>query len=477
MCVDGARHGLQDSPRMRLAPLALLMLLTISEAGARELAFPGAVGFGAEARGGRGGDVYHVTTLADAGPGSLRHAVESATGPRTIVFEVAGTIDLGSPLVIREKSNLTIAGQTSPGGVTTRGYPVEVVRSSHVVLRHLRFRPGDIHARGVNGKPGRGNADLGGASADALSILDSDHVIVDHVSASWSMDETLSVTKSKFVTVQHSIISESLNDSYHPEGLHGYGSLVRGTGKEGYSFYKNLWAHHERRSPSLGGEQDPPLPGETREGLDVDLVGNVIYDWGFLPTHTLSDPILLRVNLLGNLWIARSTGFCACVLFQIEGSAEEVRVFPSGNRVDLVRNGELDSRPLGGADVLGPVSWALRPFRFDRPLPRARSTGGSFRRLLRTVGASLWRDAVDARVLEQVASHSGGLIDSQDDVGGWPVIAPEGPPALDADRDGMADAWERRRGLDPSDASDRNGYKLRRAYTNLEVYLHQLTRR
>lgn len=455
---------------------ALVLLEPIPACAARELAFPGAVGFGAEARGGRGGDVYHVTTLADGGAGSLRHGIESATSARTIVFEVAGTIDLGSPLRIREKSNLTIAGQTSPGGITTRGYPVEVVRSSHVVLRHLRFRTGDIHARPANGKPGRGNQDLGGASADALSILDSDHVMVDHVSASWSMDETLSITKSKFVTVQHSLISESLNDSYHPEGLHGYGSLVRGTGEEGYTFYKNLWAHHERRSPSLGGQQDPPPPGVPGEGLDVDLVGNVIYDWGFLPTHTVSDPYVLRINMRGNTWIAKSSGLCACAFFQIEGTAEEVNVYRSGNRVDLARNGVFDPVPFTRSDFFGPVTWKVRPYRFDRPLPSARSTEGSLRRLLRTVGASLWRDAVDARVVEQVERHEGGLIDSQDDVGGWPLITPTGPPPLDGDLDGMADSWERSRGLDATDPEDRNGHKLRRAYTNLEVYLHWLTR-
>ncbi len=443
---------------------------------ARELAFPGAVGFGAQSRGGRGGDVYHVTTLTDAGAGSLRDAVESATGPRTIVFEVAGTIDLGAPLRIREKANLTIAGQTSPGGITTRGYPVEMLRSQHVVVRHIRFRTGDIHAAGVPGKPGRGNADLNGSAADALSILESQHVMIDHVSASWSMDETLSVTKSKYVTVQHSLISESLNDSFHPEGEHGYGSLVRGTGEEGYSFYRNLWAHHLRRSPSLGGQQDPPPPGVPALGLDVDLVGNVMYDWGFLPTHTVSDPYRLRINLIGNTWIARSTDFCGCVFFQIEGTADDVNVFPRANRFDEDFDARLSPKPLGPSDLLGFFTFVPKPFKFDRPMPAARSTKPSVRRLLRQVGASLWRDAVDERVVAQVEDQTGGLIDSQDDVGGWPAIATIGAVAEDLDRDGMADDWERRRGLDPTSADDRNGYDLRRAYTNLEVYLHALTR-
>lgn len=464
--------------RITLCALACVVTAVAPNAAqaARELAFPGAVGFGAEARGGRGGDVFHVTTLADSGPGSLRQGIESASGPRTIVFEVVGTIDLAKPLRILEKSHLTIAGQTSPGGVTTRGYPVEVIRSNDVVLRYLRFRTGDINAAPVPGKPGRGNADLGGSAADALSILDSENVIVDHVSASWSMDETLSITKSKFVTVQHSIISESLNDSFHPEGLHGYGSLVRGTGEEGYTFYQNLWAHHERRSPSLGGQQDPPPPGVPGEGLDVDLVGNVIYDWGFLPTHTVRDPYTLRINMMGNTWISNTTGFCNCVFFQIEGTKEEVNVYRRANRVDLDRDGAFTPRPFGAGDVLGPRTFVPKKFAFDRPLPAARSTRASFRRLLRRVGASLWRDAVDARVVAQVEEQSGGLIDSQDDVGGWPAIAQIGAVAKDLDRDGMADDWEIRRGLDPTDPADRNGHALRRSFTNLEVYLHQRTR-
>ena len=154
--------------------------------------------------GGRGGDVYIVTSLADGGEGSLRHGLDTAAGPRTIVFDVAGDIHLERPLRF-SASHLTLAGQTSPGGVTLRGYPVEIVNSAHVVVRYLRFRPGDENAAGVPGKPGRGNADLVGDAADALTVIGSEYVVIDHVSASWSMDETLSVTKSANVTVQYSI--------------------------------------------------------------------------------------------------------------------------------------------------------------------------------------------------------------------------------------------------------------------------------
>ncbi len=471
----GSNKNRQEFWHRFVVVAAIALAHTVSLAAPVPRAFPGAVGFGSEALGGRGGDVYHVTNLNDSGPGSLRDAVASASGARTIVFETSGTIDLESTLRI-SASHLTIAGQTSPSGITVRGYPVEIVDAEHVIIRYLRFRPGDINAAGVPGKPGRGNADLSGAAADALAIIGCDHVMIDHVSASWSMDETLSVTKSTNVTVQHSIISESLHDSFHPEGLHGRGSLVRGEGERGYTFYRNLWAHHNRRSPSLGGQQDPPPPGEQGRGLDVDLVGNVIYDWGLLPTHTTSDPYTLRVNMIGNTYVAGASMICPCVFLQIEGTAAEVQVHLRGNRVDRNRNGVYDPRRTDLSDFPGAFTFVRRPFRFDRRRPRGGSARAAYRRVLREAGASHARDAVDQRIVAQVESQTGGLVDSQDEVGGWPAITAPAAPPPDLDRDGMADDWELTKGLDPSDPDDRNRFDRSRRYTNLEVYLYRLVR-
>ena len=190
--------------------------------------FPGAQGFGALAVGGRGGDVYHVTRLDDSGPGSLRSGIQTASGPRTIVFAIGGTIQLQSPLTI-SKSLLTIAGQTAPGdGVTVAGYPTNIAGVSDVIIRHMRFRTGDFNVASLPSKVGNGNMDLSGDAADSLSISNSWRVMIDHVSTSWGMDEVLSVTRSNNVTVQNSIIGEALHDSFHAEGPHGYGSLVRG---------------------------------------------------------------------------------------------------------------------------------------------------------------------------------------------------------------------------------------------------------
>ena len=196
------------------------------------VAFPGAEGAGRFALGGRGGRVLRVTHLGDAGPGSLRAAVE-ADGPRTVVFDIGGVIRLASPLTVR-RGRITIAGQTAPGGgITLRDHPL-VVSADDVVIRHIRSRLGDES----------------GVEADAVSVERGRRIILDHISASWSVDETLSVG-SRYsppergiydVTVQWSLIAESLNASGHAKGDHGYGTLVRGGHGARMTFHHNLWA-------------------------------------------------------------------------------------------------------------------------------------------------------------------------------------------------------------------------------------------
>jgi hypothetical protein len=439
-------------------------------------AFPGAQGFGAFATGGRGGDVYHVTHLADGGTGSLRHGIESATGPRTIVFEVGGTIDLGSPLGI-SASNLTIAGQTAPGGIGTRGYPVNVSGASDVVIRFMRFRTGDINAQGTGGKPSRGNGDLAGDAADALSVQSSQRVIIDHVSTSWSMDETLSVTLSSDVTVQHSIVSEALHDSYHPEGSHGFGSLLRGQGTGGYTFLGNLYAHHDMRSPAVGGEQTPP-PGQERGGLDIDFANNVVYDWQTLPGHTVEGLGELRLSYVSNVVVAGPSAIlcthCAFVVLPPSLPEDDLSIFRSGNLLDGTRDGVFAPEPMPPDAFIGSFALVAEPFAFDRPALQLLSADAAYERVLSEVGASQARDAVDDRVVGQLVAQTGGVIDSQDDVGGWPAAPPPEPPPEDVDRDGMADSWEIQHGLAPDDPSDRNGYDLSPSYTNLEIYLDEL---
>ena len=194
--------------------LAVCATLLVPETAISAPAFPEAEGFGAQSIGGRGGKVIFVTNLHDSGPGSLREAVET-DGPRTVIFSVSGTVALKSSIVIK-KPYITIAGQTAPGdGICLRNHSL-VIAADHVIVRHIRCRPGD-------------NA---GAESDSLSVSSGRDIIVDHCSASWSVDETLSASsrgRLGNVTVQWCIISESLHDSIHHKGPHGYGSLIRGS--------------------------------------------------------------------------------------------------------------------------------------------------------------------------------------------------------------------------------------------------------
>ncbi len=231
------------------------------------LAFPGAEGAGRYAVGGRGGRVLRVTQTGDSGPGSLRAAIE-ADGPRTIVFDTGGVIRLASPLVIR-RGRVTLAGQTAPGGgVTVIGQPL-IISADDVIIRHIRSRLGAETL----------------VEADAISVERGRRIILDHVSASWSVDETLSVG-SRYdppgrgiydVTVQNSVIAESLNASAHAKGDHGYGSLVRGGYGARISFIGNLWASHRARMPRPGNYNPPEVDPE---GPYFEFRGNVFYNWG-----------------------------------------------------------------------------------------------------------------------------------------------------------------------------------------------------
>ncbi|HOT50825.1 MAG TPA: hypothetical protein PLI07_07595, partial [Candidatus Hydrogenedentes bacterium] len=216
----------------------------------RAPAFPGAEGFGQYTLGGRGGRVIEVTNLNDNGPGSFRAACE-AEGPRTVVFRVSGTIPLERELKIRHPY-ITIAGQTAPGdGICIKNYQFNF-DTQHMIVRYMRFRPGDEKRKEQDAFGGNG-----------------DHIIVDHCSVSWGVDETLSINKASNVTVQWCMVTESLTKSLHKKGSHGYGGLWGGPGA---SFHHNILAHHSSRNPRASGNEESGL---------LDLRNNVIYNWGF----------------------------------------------------------------------------------------------------------------------------------------------------------------------------------------------------
>jgi hypothetical protein len=244
-------------------------------------AFPGAEGFGAYALGGRGGRVYHVTTLEDGGAGSLREAVEAA-GPRIVVFEVGGTIRLQKDLQVTN-SFLTIAGQTAPGdGICLRDATLGVY-ADQVVIRYLRCRLGDQ-----------------GRAGDAIGIGRGHQIIVDHCSASWSLDEVLSCSTGEpslsDVTVQWCFITEALNPKNH-----SYGSLIRGCHGARYTYHHNLYAHNRGRNPRPGNYDDRNPHEADPNGLLLDFRNNVLYDWrGTYAGYNADLDSVTRLSYVGN---------------------------------------------------------------------------------------------------------------------------------------------------------------------------------
>lgn len=412
-------------------------------------AFPGAEGAGRHALGGRGGAVVKVTNLNDAGPGSLRAAVVGK-GPRTVVFEVSGTIQLKSHLIITEP-RITIAGQSAPGdGITLRDYPL-VVRADDVVIRYIRVRLGDE----------------AGVQDDAIWVRGGKGIILDHVSTSWSVDETLSVSERyptpeagpRDVTVQWSIIAESLNRSVHDKGRHGYGSLVRGGRGSKFSFHHNLWASHEARMPRPGNYadvKDDPL------GAFFDFRNNVFYNWaGDASGYNADTNAAAAYNFVGNAYVSGP-------------NTKEAMAFKEQNPIAkswFAGNAMNGSVPLDPWRLTTGVKVRLEA---ELPMPAVATEewSSAYRRVLAGAGASVARDAVDRRILEGVAAKTHRIVDTQKDVGGWPVLASK-PAPRDGDGDGMPDAWESSKGLDPKSAAD--GAKVGAGgYTNLEIYLNSL---
>lgn len=414
------------------------------------VAFPGALGAGREAVGGRGGAVLRVTNLNDSGPGSLRAAVE-ADGPRTVVFDIGGTIRLATPLRIREP-RLTLAGQTAPGGgITLRGQPL-LISADDVVVRYIRSRLGDED----------------GVETDAITIDRGQRIILDHVSASWSVDETLSIGSRDrvidAVTVQWSIIAESLNLSAHSKGDHGYGSLVRGNRGARFTFHHNLWAAHRARMPRPGNYLTPDIDPV---GPRFEFSNNVFYDWGqgHAGYNADKDPATVSTYVFAGNAYRRGPDSTGAVIFEEESTA--AHAWFEGNSIDGVVPVD-PYAPVTGDDTPGYRLTALP----DWAMGATETADQAFASVLAGAGASHARDAVDARIVAGVLDGTGRIINSQAEVGGWPDLAP-GTPWTDTDADGMPDAWETAHGLDPAmadGAADRDGD----GFTNLEDWLNSL---
>ncbi|MET0393320.1 MAG: pectinesterase family protein [Chitinophagaceae bacterium] len=470
--------------------LCSLLLSQLSQA--QLVAFPGAEGAGRFATGGRGTTsvpttVYEVTNLNDDNnPGSLRYAVSQNASSRTIVFRVSGTIHLTSRLNI--KANTTIAGQTAPGdGICIADHPV-VINGDNVIIRYLRFRMGDKNQNG-------GMVD-GSGSDDTFSNLGNKHIIVDHCTSGWSSDEALTIYRGDSITVQWSFITEPLNYSYHFETgdvdfeEHGYGGIWGGRHA---SFHHNLIAHVKGRAPRFDGSRN--LSPFTAGQENVDFRNNVLYNWG---SYNVNGGEGGNYNIVSNYYkygpstaTGNSSGVAVRYMIINPGKQTSAPVLPygkyflTGNYVDgstvITQNNWLGAAMSGGVQADTTQSKVLTAF--DLGPITTHTAQEAYNLVLQYGGASLVRDTLDQRIVNDVLNRTGRLIDVQggyphgtpyaSTVNAWPTLNATAAPA-DTDHDGMPDAWETSHGLNPNDAGDRNGIAANN-YTNLENYLNGIT--
>ncbi len=408
-----------------------------SPIGGGPLAFPGAEGYGAYAKGGRGGKVLFVTNLNDAGPGSLREAIESK-GPRTVIFKVGGVIETKG-LVVREPY-LTIAGQTAPGdGIcikkTASGSGALELSGTHdVIIRFLRMRPGNNTAE---------------TRGEGFRAYDSDNFILDHCSCSWGNPETLSASGSvdRF-TVQWCIASEGNN-----EQRHAFATVLGGNRS---SWHHNLFAHMFSRVPRWGDIT-----------VQCDFRNNVIYDWG----HTCGYGDLRSLNYVNNYLCRGPSTTQRPPYFIIDPKiALPSSVFIDGNT--MVGNPNITRENWKGVRADRSLQ---SPAPFPAPAVQTQSAEEAFELVLKKAGATLpKRDSVDVRAVADARNRTGRIVNSEADVGGWPVYATGDSPA-DGTNDGIPDEWKKARGLslnDPNVASAVNAD----GYTQLEVYLNSLVK-
>ena len=415
--------------RIVLFSLVLLAAVLPTTGVSAEPAFPGAVGWAAETVGGRGGRIIRVTTLAADGPGSLRAAL-AAKGPRIVVFEVGGVIDLGRTTLEITEPYLTIAGQTAPSpGITIIRGGIDL-RAHDVIVRHIRIRTG------ADGQPR-----MSGWEADSFSTVGAWNVIVDHCTMTWGIDENLSASGPRFtgatvdewrtgtsrnVTFSYNLLAEGLADSSHPKGEHSKGSLLHDNAT-GILIYRNIYAHNVERSPLLKG------------GVQAAVVNNLIYDPGKRAIH---------YNLMALEWAGHDyvTGELAAVGNVMRGGPSTDERLPF-----LMLGGDGDLRYYGHDNIAVDRHGVALPMfgrygetrarliEAETPSPWPASLEVIEARdvethVLASAGARPWdRDEHDLRVLFFVAEGRGEIIDDESRVGGYPKVAPTSAPFVEAD--------------------------------------------
>ena len=449
----------------------------------RHLAFPGAEGYGRYAIGGRGGIVYHVTSLEDdvenPAEGTFRYGITKVKGPRTIVFDVCGYITLKGRLTCSDPY-VTVAGQTAPGeGITFRGAPLGF--ASDGITRFIRSY------RGYAGTTAGPSTEEQNKGLDGIGMAGNDNSILDHCSISWTTDEAFSSRNAKNITLQRTMISEALNCADHPNysagTCHGYAATIGGG--QGYgvgSFHHNLLAHCEGRNWSLSGGLD----GSGYYDGAHDVFNNVVYNWGKRAT----DGGTHELNFVNNYYkMGPATTQTFLLRHQFEGTGKGSQAaYVSGN-VRVTANGAMTQDAegvtykyeLSGGQQLTWKPWNDKPF-FES-LAAIESAEAAYRNVLSDVGCNLpLLNAHDRRMVTEtyngttstVGSKTGkrGLIDREWDAEGYVAIEEIARPAdFDTDKDGMPDWWERLNGLDPN-VPDNNTDADGDGYTALEDYLN-----
>lgn len=485
----------QSTLTLLFAATTLSMPINTEAQTKRTPAFPGAEGYGMYVSGGRGGKVYHVTTLEDnESEGSLRYAINQK-GARTIVFDVDGTIYLNSALKIKN-GDLTIAGQTAPGdGVCVADWPV-TISAKNVIVRYMRFRLGNKYVSREEGD--------GGHEGDAFGGTDGANIIVDHCSTSFSVDECLSVYGNRNTTVQWCIASNSLREAGHSKGAHGYGGMMGG-GK--VTYHHNLLAHHDSRTPRFAFRSGD----ETSKQHPTDYRNNVNYNYGKNGCYGGEE---MNINIVNNCYkpgpftLKQNDGYQKRIYGSgvgthkdDEGNVTEYvwgHYFVDGNVNTEWNDVTKDNWTYGilnqvSSDNYGWNATTKDTIKMAEVMPFALVTTHTaekaFEKVVAYAGASLHRDEYDAFIISDVqngtATFTGanesdrpGIIDSPDDIvyadghTGWPTLA-QGIAQADTDGDGIPDVWETANGLNPNDASD-GTVKNSDGYTNLELYMNSL---
>lgn len=444
----------------------------------RHLAFPGAEGYGRFAIGGRGGSVYHVTSLddnpSDPQPGTLRYGIVCEKGPRTIVFDVSGYITLKARLTCSDKY-VTVAGQTAPGkGIILRGAPFGM--NSDGITRFLRIY------RGYAATEEEQNRGL-----DGFGMAGADHAIMDHCTIAWTTDEGFSSRGAKSITLQRTMIAEALNCADHPNygsgACHGYAATIGGGQGSGVgSFHHNLLAHCEGRNWSLSGG----LTGGGAYDGAHDVFNNVVYNWGRRATDGGSH----EINFVNNYYrMGEATSQKYLLRLQLEGTGTGTQsAYVSGN-IREEKSGTLTQDKLNttyryetsGGQVVNWEPFVTAPF--FPSYATIESAEEALRNVLSDVGCNMpsptaHEERIVQETLNKTYTYKGsktgkkGLIDREADAGGYEEIGSETREAdYDSDADGMPNWWEKLHGLDPQVAdnnSDANGD----GYTALEEYLN-----